>query len=395
MTQEIRWVYVGPGVGQKILPTNIAEFQRLYSGNTGNLVYYFATQCVVQFKGGAQGVGAPTRILNRPGTGIVFSMANQLGSHTDLSEKGLRIDNLDVPVIGLGLGAQVKTMTDDLSFIPAGTIAWMKRFVEMAPSIGPNITVRGDYTLKVMQSLGFGDNVVATGCQTNFINPSRNLGKSIADYFKDRGSKKISVAAGSPFNQDHRRLEASLLSLALESGGDYVVQHPASMIQLVANFSNQEYMEAWEKIFPIYERLGFDRGVFAMAIRNNFKVYNDVPQWIRSHRQSDVIVGTRIHGIQSALQAGVPGICLYIDSRTKELCEKMKIPRASAIDYKDGITAEDIKRILQDWDYEEYDRTRLNLAKQLASFLISNSVSLSPSMKYLSGMEQVAPASVS
>jgi len=385
MAQEISWIYTGPGGGQKMVPRNIQEFQRLYTGNTGNLLYYFATQCVIQFRAGPYSAEVIAKRLNKPGYGVVLSMANHLGKHTDLSVNGWPLNGLEIPVIALGLGAQVKDMTGDLSFIPKGTISWLKALVARAPSSSPNITVRGEYTLEVMRKLGFGDNVVSIGCQTNFINPQRNLGEVVGKVIEISPLDKITVAAGNPFEHDHRRLEASLLALAVNSSGDYVVQHPLTMVQLVANYSDEEFADAWKKVFPAYQQFGIGEAEFRRAVRDTFKVYSDVSQWMRSHRQSDVVVGTRIHGVQSAIQAGVPAVCLYIDSRTKELCERMKIPHASARDYADGITKDDISRILKEWDYEEYDRTRLDLAKKFSAFLQANAVSLSPSMKQLAG----------
>ncbi len=373
MSNRLQWSFMGSGQGQKFLPTNYNEFKRSYSGNSGNLVFYFATQCAVKFEGNSVGVGTSADILNN-NNGIIVSMANQLGEHTDLSVNGLKLKNLDVPLVGLGLGAQVKTMTDDCSFIPKGTVEWLKDFVSKSPTSSPSITLRGDYTYSIMEKLGFADNVVSLGCQTNFINPRKNLGETISHLVSNEKIDKITVAAGSPYNKIWRKLEASLLSLAMESNGDYVVQHPEGLIKLAANFSEEEFQEGWDKVFPVYEQFGFNEKVFLKAVKNHFKLYTDVPQWIRSHRQSDVVVGTRIHGIQSALQAGIPAICLYIDSRTKELCEKMKIPHAPANDFTQGITRNDIYRILKEWDYEEYDRNRLFLANTLKDFLHNNKV---------------------
>ncbi|WP_459618482.1 polysaccharide pyruvyl transferase family protein [Bordetella sp. 2513F-2] len=386
MAQEVTWIYTGPGGGQKIVPRNIQEFHRLYTGNTGNLLYYFATQCAIQFKAGPHGAETIAKRFNRPGFGVVLSMANHLGKHTDLSVNGWPLSGLDIPVIALGLGAQVKNMTNDLSFIPEGTISWLRELAARAPSNGPNITVRGEYTLEIMRELGFGDRVVSIGCQTNFINPQRDLGRLIGRVIREKPLEKITVAAGNPFEQDHRKLEASLLALAMETSGDYVVQHPLSMVQLVANYSDEEFDDAWTKVYPAYRDYGFNEPDFRRAVRNTFKVYSDISQWMRSHRQSDLVVGTRIHGVQSALQAGVPAICLFIDSRTEELCRRMKIPHASAREYKNGIKKEQLNRILMDWDYEEYDRNRLELAKKFGDFLTRNGVGMSPAMKQLAGL---------
>lgn len=383
MKNKIKWAFVGPGAGHKFLPRNYSEFKKLYSGNTGNLLYYFATQTLIKFNGGHFGVANIPEAFNKSTNGIVFSMANHLGAHTDMSVRGLKIDNLQTSVVGLGLGAQTKDATDDLSYIPEGSIRYLIEFTEKSLTSSPNITVRGDYTLSIMEKLGLSKKVISIGCQTNFINANKNLGMNIGQQIKDSKFDKISIAAGNPTKKEFRKLETSLLSLAIENNGDYIVQHPESLIKLTANFTDEEFIEGWKKTSPIYLEYGIDEKKLYRAVKDRFKLYNDVPQWMRSHRQSDVVVGTRIHGIQSALQSGVPAICLYIDSRTKELCEKMKIPNAAAVNYESGISYSSIKRILNDWDYEEYDRTRLLLAKDFKQFLENNLIEVSGTLTKL------------
>ncbi|WP_413664520.1 polysaccharide pyruvyl transferase family protein [Microbulbifer sp. CNSA002] len=377
----MKWSYVGPGYGKKFFPNDINKYKSQFSGNTGNLIYYFATQCVIDFSGRPMSVGTDTSIFNREGAGIVLSLANQLGFHTDLSKRGLSLCNLNVPVIGLGLGAQVKTKTDDISFIPEGTISWLRDFFERRK--GAAITLRGDYTLSLMEKLGFSNNVVSIGCQTNFISSDKRLGENIYKKICGNELERINIAAGSPFNKELRSLEASLLRMAVQSGGDYIVQHPESFISLAANFSDDDFEKSFEKIFPAFSSYGFSEAEFRGAVRKNFRLYNDAVNWMLSHRSTDVVVGTRIHGVQSAIQSGVPAICLYIDSRTHELCEKMKIPHVSASSFEAGISKSQIESILKDWDFEEFDRNRLELAKKMEKFLDDNSVPLGRSLKAL------------
>jgi hypothetical protein len=382
---SLDWSYVGPDHGQTIFPKNSNEFQRLYTGNTGNLMYYFATRCCIAFSNRKFGFGAKPEVINRVGNGLVFSLANQLGSHTDLGKRGMVLDNVDVPLVGLGLGAQIKEQTEDLSFIPQGTIDWIKRLTERSLGSAPNLTVRGDYTFDILERLGMGDKVLAVGCQTNFINPEQKLGKKIVERFVSTGMEKISVAAGSPYNKDFAKLEGSLLRLANDNRGRYIVQHPMDLINATINYSKSDFEFAFDRISPFYEKLGFHKEDLLDIIESKFRVFVDPTQWMLEHQFSDVVVGTRIHGIQSALQAGVPGICLYIDSRTKELCEKMKIPYADAKNYQHGISLVDINRIMNDWDYEEYDRNRIILANQFNIFLEDNKIKQSKNLSYLIG----------
>tara|TARA_R110002020_G_scaffold387781_1_gene598528 strand:- start:3344 stop:4495 length:1152 start_codon:yes stop_codon:yes gene_type:complete len=381
---SLNWSYVGPDHGQTIYPKNSSEFQRLYTGNTGNLVYYYATRCCIAFSNRKFGFGAKPEIINKIGNGLVFSLANQLGSHTDLGKRGMRLEQLDVPVVGLGLGAQIKEQTEDLSFIPQGTVEWIRQLTERSVSNAPNLTVRGDYTFSILEKLGLADKALPIGCQTNFINPNANLGKTIIDRFNSTGMKKISTAAGSPYNKDFSKLEGSLLNLAINNKGRYIVQHPMDLINVTINYSKEDFKHSFERILPFYQKLGFSEEELVESIENKFRVFVDPTQWMLEHQYSDIVVGTRIHGVQSALQAGVPAVCLYIDSRTKELCEKMKIPHANAKNYLQGITRNDIAEIIADWDYENYDENRLKLSQQFNSFLIDNRIKPSNNLLMLS-----------
>lgn len=380
---SLNWSYVGPDHGQTIYPKNSSEFQRLYTGNTGNLVYYYATRCCIAFSNRKFGFGAKPEIINKIGNGLVFSLANQLGSHTDLGKRGMRLEKLEVPVVGLGLGAQIKEQTEDLSFIPQGTIDWIKKLTENSIGSSPNLTVRGDYTYSILEKLGLADKALPIGCQTNFINSNPNLGKSIINRFNSTGMEKISIAAGSPYNKDFAKLEGSLLNLATNNKGRYIVQHPMDLINVTINYSKEDFKHSFDRILPFYKKLGFSEEELIESIENKFRVFVDPTQWMLEHQYSDIVIGTRIHGVQSALQAGVPAICLYIDSRTKELCEKMKIPHADAKDYPHGISRHDIKKIINNWDFEEYDISRLKLAHQFKDFLKLNNINPSTSLMSL------------
>lgn len=380
----MKWAYVGPSLQYSDLPLDFLTFKKMYSGNTGNLIYYFATRMLINFNNNYFTLSNIPKAYTDSGNGIVYSMANHLGAHVDMSEHGLKIDHIDSPVVALGLGAQAEIGMKDIDYIPKGTIKYLASLVDHAPSKSKaNIIVRGDYTFDVMDKLGFGGNILALGCQTNFMNPDKTLGKSIRRYYEDRKIKKVSIAAGNIYLKHYRTLEISLLSLAAETNGDYIVQHPQNLIKLAGRFNEKEFKEELELSFALYCEAGMEKDKFEKLIRNNFKLYSDVPQWIRSHKQTDIVVGTRIHGVQSALQAGVPAICLYIDSRTKELCEKMKIPHADAQDFKTGININDIENVFLNWDYEEFDRNRINLALKYKEFLETNKIEASKNFNQL------------
>jgi polysaccharide pyruvyl transferase WcaK-like protein len=113
-------------------------------------------------------------------------------------------------------------------------------------------------------------------------------------------------------------------------------------------------------------------------MRRHSRTYISIPQWFRDISKHELVVGTRIHGCQLALQAGVPAVCLYIDSRTKELCETMQIPSLSAHELQKAPSVERLLDTLKQWDWEQYDENRMSLAKQTIEFVKNNK--MKPSM---------------
>ena len=100
---------------------------------------------------------------------------------------------------------------------------------------------------------------------------------------------------------------------------------------------------------------------------------NDLLKWMEFYRQFDFVVGPRIHGVMIALQAGVPAMCIAIDSRTTELCEIMKVSYLSFNSVKGGVTLEDLNRLFT-FDPVEFDKNRRMLASGFVRFLRNNKI---------------------
>jgi hypothetical protein len=77
------------------------------------------------------------------------------------------------------------------------------------------------------------------------------------------------------------------------------------------------------------------------------------------------------------LQAGIPGLCIAHDSRTREMCEVMKVPFVLAQDVAQGLDHSDLLAHFN-FDAEAFDLNRKNLANRLSEFLQSNGIQKSP-----------------
>jgi len=114
------------------------------------------------------------------------------------------------------------------------------------------------------------------------------------------------------------------------------------------------------------------------SIRHVYSFFS-ASAWMEYLRRFDFVIGTRIHGVMLALQAGIPALCLAHDSRTVELCETMVVPYVIAQEFAYGITRNDLPTLFK-FDYEKFDNNRKILAKKYVEFLLANKM---PCAQYL------------
>jgi len=244
-----------------------------------------------------------------------------------------------------------------------------------------NIAVRGANTYSYMERIGIATSVKILGCPSLLINPAKKLGMNIKERYDTElksgtFSRFISVAAGDPYNKDVLvvQFERNLLSIVDSYDATYVVQNPDILIKLTTKWygslSQPEYQLLAKKFFINYSNHEVD-----LWFRRHALTFFSVPSWIYYYSNRSLVIGTRIHGIQAAIQAGTPAICFCIDARTKELCEIMKLPHALASDFASGLNLEDCRRILDEWDANAFDLNRQRLALETKRFLVENGVS--------------------
>jgi|SRR5690554_293818 len=372
----------GISTSSHVVPNDIEEFRVGFSHNTGNLIFHYAYELLVDGSGRKFPWRTGSEIINNESKGMIAPMANHLGGHVDLGVSGPRIKGVRVPVVAMGLGAQFGINKLDVNKIPEGTKEWLKVLASTTDKV--NISVRGDDTYKLMCELGFEKSTVALGCPSLFINKNRSLGADIRRRLKSLSSSNVRseavVVAGNPFRKEFNKVERMLINWVENYGAEYIVQNPKPLIELSCGWSVDDLncdivRTSW---FP---------GLSNMDVKKWFKekskTYISVPQWIFDLSGKEVCIGTRIHGVQAAIQAGTPALCLCVDSRTKELCEFMKIPHLIASDLKESFTIDEGISFLRDWDWGLFDENRVELAKKTRDFLVGNGVSL---RKHLSSL---------
>ncbi|GGW92547.1 polysaccharide pyruvyl transferase family protein [Alteromonas halophila] len=374
---------MGLGSGNNQLVTGYNELVRAASGNTGNLLFNYTLEQLIELDGADVKWSTPADTLNSAGHTLLLPMANNIGKHMDLMKSGPKLEGVNVHAVAMGLGAQFQLSDDfDTSFekIPDASKAWLKLLCERSDVA--NVSVRGDLTHKVFERLGLGDKAVPLGCPSHFLSNNKQLGqllKSKSQALTPTLKNGVTVTAGNPAIKNLAKLEQFLIGLINTHGGRYVVQSPKNLICLAENWlddvSEADVEDVRDAFFP---------GDATPSMHNWFRqhatTYLSIPQWFSDISKADFVVGTRIHGCQIALQAGVPAVCLHIDSRTKELCETMQIPTLHARDFQRNPSLETLLDTVQNWDWDAYDDNRLNLARRTFDFVTQNG--LTPSKKF-------------
>lgn len=333
-------------------------------GNTGNLAFHYAIQKQLGLKTVVPWSAFPQDIDNAGSLGVI-PCANQLGPHANFSGMAAKLGKTQAKYVAIGLGAQ-SGIGGKLPVIPEGTLKWLEQIVEHSPSGNPNITVRGDFTLEVLDSYGFKGCAVSLGCPTLFINPDRNLGSVISGNLRE--PRKVAVLAGHYKWKHLKKLEASLLDIASRDGA-YITQSPKDMIKLgrgEVGESLDDYLEIKEYLQPRMTDNEFGEWVSSHA-----NVFFDVLAWMEFYRRFDFVIGPRIHGVILALQAGVPGACIVHDSRTLELCESMKVPYVLAKDHLEGL---DVNKVVEEFEFSQFDfdKNREEKSVRFNDFLVNN-----------------------
>ncbi|MDQ3288183.1 MAG: polysaccharide pyruvyl transferase family protein [Pseudomonadota bacterium] len=339
-------------------------------GNTGNIAFVHAINA--QLGGGLPRLGrraAIEQINAMPGT-AVLPCANHLGTHLDLADEAAHFALIKKPMVAIGLGAQGSSAMQVLPDLSEGSIRWLRVLAEHAPAAAANISVRGEFTLRLLEKHGIADRAVILGCPSLFLNPAPALGQQIMAAF-ERPIKRIAVASGHYRWTHMRNMEASLARLVEQTGGAYILQSPLQMLKV--------YRDEWQALSPA-ELEGMRNAILPAGsstedlihwYRRYAKVFFNVPAWMNYLRNFDFVIGPRIHGVMLALQAGVPGVCIAHDSRIRELCQTMGVPHVSPAEVAAGVTLKQLRSLFR-FNADYFDARRRELARNYGAFLHGN-----------------------
>ncbi|QRM35599.1 polysaccharide pyruvyl transferase family protein [Microvirga sp. VF16] len=341
------------------------KIYNLHGGNTGNVAFVNAISSHLDGEVNFVSWDASPEQLKRSGEVVVIACANQLGPHTDLGRTAANLDKAGLPILALGLGAQANSQGENTS-VTDGTRRWIEVIAAHAPSAGPNIGVRGRYTLQQLERLGLPASAAVIGCPSNFTNLSFDYVAAV-ERRRAQGVSLVACAMGHPFSPALAAVEQQILDLVDRTEGTCVVQHGLSMIKLALHEFDRIEASLLEQTRR-YFRPHLTLEEFKTWCRKRVLAFADVDHWMAWTKRYDFVVGPRFHGVMLALQAGVPAGCIAHDSRTLEMCQTMGIPVRMFDSFEEPLTLDNLGSLFP-FDASAYRDTRAALAKEYVSIL--------------------------
>lgn len=296
--------------------------QDLLGTNAGNLLFSDAAHRLLLTPGtritsnGIRTVSSAQRAaeINEQYDVFVVPLANafRLSFEASLNRLSKLIEQLTIPVVVLGVGAQVPADYDTSSLSPMeGSV---KRFMKAVLKRSASIGVRGELTAGYLRELGF-DEVDIIGCPSMFL---------YGDTFPELdNSVPLTDASRIAVNISHGATRAGDIAGIAR----HVHERFPNLMYYAQNLSDAELL-FWgdTSVAAGREAEMPELATHPLLRENKVRVPIDPSTWIAELREYDFAFGTRIHGNIAALLAGVPSVVLCHDSRTLELCRYFDIP---------------------------------------------------------------------
>lgn len=358
-----------PSAGPDIAFVDISEFSRRMGSNTGNMAFLHALILTID------GLKHITKRSFQEADIKVWGCSNFINPKSPRKVTNSPIYTDGKPIVLVGLGAQAPDLQHDL-IIDEDTLTWLSTLANMSMSDKPNITLRGDYTYNLLKKYNLHTKCIVLGCPSLFINPDNKLGSQIIKPRLNKDFKTIGVAPGNigHLNDKFIDIERYMVKLVDENCGSYICQSNINIFSIMFdNYENIDKSFLTKLKKDIKPELKDDE--MYCWLRKHGKVFDNIPSWLNHLRSLDLVVSTRIHGAQLALQAGTPAICIALDSRQIELCRIMHIPYIEWSKFDSNQDLEYIIDFLRSFDWDAYDNNRRRLAFEFRRFLNNNSLS--------------------
>lgn len=361
-----RLFVVGAGYEAGRPPMAWGDRLSLAGWNTGNLLIGNGLHRALSYDKWSWGRGYGADYICKNFDRIVLPVANLLRENRDIEPWAGIVEQINLPCLMIGLGAQAPVVGSVPSSIPESTIRIIRTIASRTQLIG----VRGEYSANVARKLGI-DNIEVVGCPsfyTNLRSAFRIKKKEFKDVRKIVITGSTTAMAGSYDPNLAENVERKLFHRADTGNFPYVLQSEKPEILFLEDPSTARKSSLRRQA----RLLGYqDVDEYASALRRVGRVFWNVEEWFGWIKAQDLVFGTRLHGAVAALLQNVPAIIVCIDARTKELCELMAFPHVSLQEAKEM----SIEQIYERADFEKMNRRHEKMIHRYVKFLNQNDVS--------------------
>jgi hypothetical protein len=300
-------------------------------GNAGNQVIAWGLLKSLDYSHVAWDYARGPADVNANFDHIVIAAANFIAPGFDFGGMAAFIEQTDLPVTILGLGAQSNDYSTAIPLLP-GTERFLQVLKERCKLIG----VRGAFTAKVLEHRGI-HNLQIIGCPSFYMGGGADLVIRQPEWHEGmriavNGSRDVLRHSFDPPKME--RLIRQLIAEAVKYDATFIPQTETLEIQIsdmpgtsTAEAAIRELQKLFAGAAPA-PRL-------AEWLRTRMRTYWDVDTWFEDMKHYDFVIGTRFHGAMIALQAGTPAFVICHDTRTTEMCEFFGMPHAKINDARE------------------------------------------------------------
>lgn len=305
---------------------------------------------------------------------IAISASNWIRHDSDFGPLAELIESTDLPCLVVAIGAQANK-GGKVTKLTKGT----KRFLDVVSERSSYISVRGAHTQEVLDDFGI-HNTWVTGCPSiighnvNYLDiPSKintdkiDLSKVILQGTRHGTSETI-------FKDDNgTNINLELFRFAFKNNMPMLFQSEIPDICKMTStpFPKDRRDEYINFLNRVYKTNDFN--MIKEYLKNHGLHYWNIDYWFDDLSKYQVLIGTRIHGVISALLSGVPALLLAHDSRTIELARTMNIPFADIGDIKE-LNKETIYKLISEINLSPLKNRIPQYRSNFKSFFDSNNI---------------------
>lgn len=303
-------------LGEEILENESLEIKLYKCGfNTGNIVWAKAVKNGIIYK------ELWTDKSKYIGDNVIIPMANDLNPFNSLIEiyrdKILKDGKAErITIIGLGtqLSDELNTPQKLVKALPEERIRALFDFSTHTTYLG----IRGWITAECLDLLGI-HNYKVIGC------PSFYVHREDLPQFIEASADRVCISWGG--NQEKEQYIKELFRINKKQGDALVMQSMEDMPKVL--FEDAPILE--RHIKRRYPDMNVTPQELFLYIKDTAQMFFDEESWENFLAQGKftMALGCRFHGNMKAWQMGIPALWIVHDSRTKELCEVMKLPSIS------------------------------------------------------------------